>query len=98
MTAKLLQSALNAHQAGRLADAEDGYRAVLKRDPRHLDALYLLGLLLYQSGRVEESLTPLGRAVESTQARPEHQSHSISAKAATSPSPISLPPAPVTSE
>lgn len=37
-----------AHQAGRIAEAEAGYRAVLARLPRHADALYYLGVLAYQ--------------------------------------------------
>ena len=58
-----LAKALDAHRAGRLDDAERDYRAVLKREPTQLDALYLLGLLLHQSGRSREALVPLERAV-----------------------------------
>ncbi|MGH8783137.1 tetratricopeptide repeat protein [Paraburkholderia sp.] len=41
----LFQSAFDAHQAGRLKEAEDGYRQVLEHEPRHADALHLLGLI-----------------------------------------------------
>ncbi|WP_310570022.1 tetratricopeptide repeat protein [Gemmatimonas sp.] len=58
-----LQRALTAHQAGHLAEAEQGYRAVLARDAKHTDAVYLLGLAVYQLGRVAEAVPLLQRAV-----------------------------------
>ncbi len=39
------QSAFEAHQAGRLQDAEQIYSAILQITPRHADALHLLGLI-----------------------------------------------------
>jgi len=59
----VLQRALAAHQAGRLTAAEEGYRAVLARDPKHADAAYLLGLAVHQQGRAAEALPLLQRAV-----------------------------------
>jgi hypothetical protein len=38
------------HRMGRIAEGEAVYRAVLARDPRQFDALYLLGLIRYQQG------------------------------------------------
>ncbi|UEM24592.1 GNAT family N-acetyltransferase (plasmid) [Skermanella mucosa] len=38
------------HQAGRLADAEDGYRQILEADPRFSPALYSLGQVLAARG------------------------------------------------
>ena len=52
-----LGRAVAHHQAGRLAEAEKDYRAVLAADPRHPDALHLLGVLALQAGHP-------GRAVE----------------------------------
>jgi Flp pilus assembly protein TadD len=38
-------AAFEAHRAGRIADAERGYHAVLKSEPRNADAWHLLGLI-----------------------------------------------------
>jgi len=43
-------AALDHHNSGRLHDAELGYRAILARQPRHADALHLLGLVAHQVG------------------------------------------------
>ena len=45
--------ALGLHQQGRLADAEQGYQAVLRRQPHHFDATYLLGVIALQTRRLE---------------------------------------------
>ncbi|HYE50747.1 MAG TPA: tetratricopeptide repeat protein, partial [Azospirillaceae bacterium] len=57
-----LPTALAAHRAGRAAEAEAGYRAVLAADPDEPDALHLLGLLLHQGGRHAEGLPLVRRA------------------------------------
>ena len=44
------QAAAQAHKAGRLDEAEAGYRAILAREPLHPDALYLLGAVRRQHG------------------------------------------------
>ena len=54
--ARLLTSALTSHQAGNLAEAESGYRRVLGLARSHPDALRLLGVLCYQTGRMDEAL------------------------------------------
>lgn len=59
----VLQRSLAAHQAGRLAEAERGYRTVLARDAAHADAAYLLGLAVHQQGRAAEAVPLLQRAV-----------------------------------
>ncbi|MGD0365173.1 MAG: tetratricopeptide repeat protein [Bryobacteraceae bacterium] len=46
-----LREAAAHHRAGRLAEAAAGYRAVLARDPRQPDALYLLGVVAHQPGQ-----------------------------------------------
>ncbi|SMF78249.1 Flp pilus assembly protein TadD, contains TPR repeats [Azospirillum oryzae] len=43
--------ALDHHQAGRVAEAEDIYRRILNADPEHADAMELLGVLAAQTGR-----------------------------------------------
>jgi tetratricopeptide (TPR) repeat protein len=44
-------SALELHQGGKLAEAEQLYRRVLALDPRHTDCLHLLGVLAHQVGQ-----------------------------------------------
>ncbi|MBX3415421.1 MAG: tetratricopeptide repeat protein [Pirellulales bacterium] len=51
------------HCAGDLATAEAGYREILRREPGHADALHHLGVLCCQTGRHEESLSWLDRAL-----------------------------------
>lgn len=50
-----LQQALEAHKAGQLERAEQGYRSVLDVAPQHFDALQLLGVLLLQRGQSDEA-------------------------------------------
>ena len=52
-----------AHQhLGQLAQASRCYEQVLQADPRHFDALYLLGTACAQQGRLEQALHWLERA------------------------------------
>jgi predicted O-linked N-acetylglucosamine transferase (SPINDLY family) len=51
-----------AQQAGKLAEAADYYRRVLDRDPRHFDALQLLGLVRIHQGRRDDGILLLQRA------------------------------------
>ncbi|WP_049974632.1 tetratricopeptide repeat protein [Azospirillum sp. B4] len=48
--AREFATAVEAHNAGRLEEAERGYRAVLARQPRHADSLSFLGVLVQQRG------------------------------------------------
>ncbi|MDE1146385.1 MAG: tetratricopeptide repeat protein [Azospirillaceae bacterium] len=59
----LFGQASQHHQAGRLAEAEAGYRQVLALAPRHADALYLLGVIHHQTGRPGEAADLLGQAI-----------------------------------
>jgi len=47
------QSALQHHQAGRLAEAEALYRQILTAQPKHADALHFLGVIAQQAGRYD---------------------------------------------
>lgn len=60
----LFQQALALHQNGALAEAEQSYRDVLAKQPGHFDAMQLLGTLALQSGRVEEGVGLLERAMK----------------------------------
>lgn len=57
------QTALAHHQAGRLAEAEAMYRQILASQPQHADTLHLLGVLAAGSGRSEEGVTLISRAI-----------------------------------
>jgi len=58
-----LQAALEHHHSGRLAEAEQLYRAVLRADANDPDALNLLGVLQYQQGQNLEALEGLSKAI-----------------------------------
>jgi tetratricopeptide (TPR) repeat protein len=58
-----LQNAIEHHRAGRLQDAEAGYRLVLKQSPRNADALSLLGVALEALGRADEAVVAIKKAV-----------------------------------
>lgn len=62
--AELYQSAVRLHRAGRLAGAEPLYRQILALDPRHADALHMLGVLTFQAGNAAAGVDLIRRAVE----------------------------------
>jgi tetratricopeptide (TPR) repeat protein len=55
-------SAFDAHQAGRVDDAELGYRQVLAHDPTHADALHRLGLIYSGRGALSEAAALIEQA------------------------------------
>ena len=59
-----LQEAYNLHQAGRLVEAEGGYRGWLSQYSDDPDALHLLGMLRHQRGDSREALSLLAKAFE----------------------------------
>jgi tetratricopeptide (TPR) repeat protein len=61
---KMLQEALDHHQAGRLAQAEQIYREILATGSQNPDCLHLLGMIAFQTGRSEESLVLIQKAIE----------------------------------
>jgi tetratricopeptide (TPR) repeat protein len=62
-TAAALRVALAHHEAGRLDQAEAGYRAILRADPAHADAMHLLGVIAQLRGRNEEAAGLIRRAL-----------------------------------
>ncbi len=54
---------LALHQQGRLAEAEQHYRRMLRTAPTHFDSLHLLGALCGQTDRFDEALELLNRAL-----------------------------------
>ena len=59
-----LEAAVTAHRAGRLEKAEALYRRVLAAQPRHADALHLLGLVRNQRGHPAEAVELIATAIE----------------------------------
>jgi predicted TPR repeat methyltransferase len=57
-----LQIALEHHRAGRLRQAEAGYRAALDADANDADALHWLGVLIMQAGRADQAVSALEKA------------------------------------
>jgi len=64
------ETAKGHHKAGRLAEAEALYRAVLGANPDHADALHMLGVVALQSGHADAALPVLQRAVGIDGGRP----------------------------
>jgi protein O-GlcNAc transferase len=62
--AATIDQALAHHQADRLEEAETLYRRILDTDPRHADALHLLGLIGHQYGRYQEASDLIMAAIE----------------------------------
>lgn len=59
----LLHQAVALQQNAAYAEAEDLYREILALRPRHFDATQLLGALALQSGRLDEGIELLKKAV-----------------------------------
>lgn len=56
-------AAARHHKAGRLAEAQAGYRRVLAVRPRHAPALHNLGLIAHQLGDQETAVDLVGKAI-----------------------------------
>ena len=61
--AGLFISAIDSHQSGKHPEAEALYRQILAADPRHADALHLLGVLDYQRGHHDRAIDGITRAI-----------------------------------
>jgi protein O-GlcNAc transferase len=59
----IIELALQHHQAGRLAEAETAYRAVLAAEPDNFDALHLSGVVAHQLGQHEAAAERIARAL-----------------------------------
>ena len=65
-----IQQAFSHHQRGELERARALYEEILQADPRHFDALQLLGTIEAQSGNKQIALELLNRALEINQSNP----------------------------
>jgi len=57
-------SAYASHQAGKIDEAERGYRSVVAADPRHADAWHLLGVIEQQRGKSDLAVKHIRRALK----------------------------------
>lgn len=62
-TQQLLDIAVQHHNAGDLAKAEELYQQVLHTTPDHPSALHLLGVIAYQSGNNETAIELISKSV-----------------------------------
>jgi predicted O-linked N-acetylglucosamine transferase (SPINDLY family) len=63
MTDARLQQALALHRGRKLEDAERLYREILAEEPRHFDALHLVGLVQYEMGRWDAAVASIRAAI-----------------------------------
>ena len=73
--AALVGQAVPLHQAGRLAEAEALYRQAIAAQPRHPDALHLLGMIACQTGRLKEAAGLIGQAVAAKRDVPDYHAN-----------------------
>jgi tetratricopeptide (TPR) repeat protein len=59
----MLQAARASLFAGRYSEAIAAYQAVLKRDPKNVDAMTHLGLIVGVGGHADQALETLDRAL-----------------------------------
>jgi tetratricopeptide (TPR) repeat protein len=62
--ARIFEQAVSLQQRGRLGEAARLHQAVLERDPRHLGALQLLGVIHAQQGRLDSAVRLLRKAAQ----------------------------------
>ncbi len=60
---EIFDKAMRSHQAGQLSQAEALYRAILESHPDHAGSLTMLGMLLSDSGRADEAIETIGKAL-----------------------------------
>ena len=73
--ANTFSAAVQLHTAGKLREAEAIYRQILEVDPRHADAIHLLGLVAHQTGRHVDAQECISRAIALRGDRPAYHSN-----------------------
>ncbi|MBF0461441.1 MAG: tetratricopeptide repeat protein [Magnetococcales bacterium] len=68
--ARTMREGLQQHQAGQLQAAETLYRQALAMEPKHAEALHLLGFIFHQRGQQEMAADWIGQAVTLQPDRP----------------------------
>ena len=59
-----LPQALSFHQQGMLFDAKKIYEEILKQRRNHFDALYMLGVIAYQTKNMDQAEELIGKAIK----------------------------------
>jgi predicted O-linked N-acetylglucosamine transferase (SPINDLY family) len=79
-------AALSHHRAGELAQAESLYQQVLKTNPKHADALHMLGVVYYQTNRAEQAVNSISQALAINPKDTDYLNHyALSLRAANQP-------------
>ncbi len=68
----IFRQAVADHRAGKLPEAEAGYRRILAVQPNHADSLHYLGLIAAQLGRHDRAVELIGRAVAVRPGMPDY--------------------------
>lgn len=74
--AEILSTSFRYHQAGQFKEAAEGYEALLRENPQHSDALYLLGILAQQLGQTDTAIQLIKAAIVQSPAT-AHFHHSL---------------------
>jgi protein O-GlcNAc transferase len=61
---RLIAQAVGLHEAGRLAEAASLYEKIIAQQPRHFDAIHLLGVVALQEARYEQAERLIGSALQ----------------------------------
>ncbi len=64
----MLEKSVAKHQQGDLDSAEQAYREILALDPRHPDALHLLGVINTQRGDIDKAIDLFHQSIEANPA------------------------------
>lgn len=75
MSQTLYLNAVQHHRAGHLEQAETLYRQLLTANPRHADALHMLGVVYLQTQRIHEALDYIAKALTIHPNQPEFLNH-----------------------
>jgi predicted O-linked N-acetylglucosamine transferase (SPINDLY family) len=79
-------AALTHHRAGQLDQAEPLYQQVLKTNPKHADALHMLGVVFYQTNRAEQAVNTISQALAIHPKNTDYLNHyALSLRAANQP-------------
>jgi Flp pilus assembly protein TadD len=62
-TKQAMDLAIQHHQAGRLREAEQLYRQILARQPKHIHAMHYLGVIAYQTQRHDMAIDLIRQAL-----------------------------------
>jgi len=86
MSQTVYLKAVQQHQAGQLAQAEALYQQVLSTNPKHADALHMLGVVYYQTNRAEQAVAAISQALQIQPKNTDYLNHyALSLRAANQP-------------